>query len=190
MGTAFILRAQTPHDAKDEAELRNWLVKELGEEDQRILAEWVWDVHRDGVRYVDALAVIIRHGGPLPLDERKAFFGRLLEVAKRPHDIREAELDLLAWFNTHSKTAVAAVNQNGATQSAAQAEMNALIEKLEAKVHKMFPGCHRASVRGAIISSFTDTGGEFKFDAHRLVQALSSKQQPLAETAKASWSAP
>lgn len=177
----MLLRCTTPKDAADEKELRQWLVDQIGEEDQRILTEWVWDNHNGGVGYVDALAAIVRQ-----TDEHgPQFLRNLLDFAKKPKEQREAEQELIEWMRPRVLDAVAIVRGHRGDEQVAKEEFHSLCYKLEEKLCNMFPGKHRATMKGAMLSAFKRAGGGFSFDAATLVKIL-QEPDPLASTAAAS----
>jgi hypothetical protein len=64
----------------------------------------------------------------------------------------------------------------------ARAEFIELVTALEEKLWDMFPGLHRATMKGAILSGFSHAGGSFSLNVAQLVRALMLKD-PLASTA-------
>lgn len=182
--SAFILKAQTPSDAKDEKELREWLIKEIGEEDQRALVEWVWENHQgSGVAYVDALTVIVKEAAARGV---KAFLGNLIVMAKKPKEIRQLETEIHFWWGRRMKEAVDKIHQHKNDPAVARDVFFELQEKLQEKLRSMFPNVHRALMKGAMITAFTHLDGTLSLNVPGLVKAL-RVDDPLSVNAKASW---
>lgn len=174
-----ILYSTRPEDARVEAELRQWYRDNFGAEDARVLLEWLWDHNgKSGVRFVDALVHIARetqaHG--------KAFVYNLLDIAKKPKEVREAELEIIAWAKPRLERSAAQIQGHRGEESVKRAEMEAFIAALQEKLWKMWPGKHRATMKGAVLSSIVDRDGKVELRVADLVKAL-NMEDPLAVTA-------
>lgn len=176
-----ILRSTNPADARVEAEMRQWYIDNFGADDARTLIEWVWENHKNGVRFVDALVEIAKetqvHG--------KQFVHNLLDVARKPKHVREAEVEILAWAKPRIEAAVARVIGHRASEKAKREEVNAFVEALQEKLWTMWPDKHRATMKGAVLSAFRDVDGRFELNVAALVKAL-NLEDPLAATARSS----
>lgn len=178
----MILRSTRPEDAVVEAEMRQWFRDNFGADDSAALLEWVWENHRDGVRFVDALVTIARE-----TDENgKGFAQNLIDLAKKPRATREAETEIIAWVTPRIEKAAAIVRGHRGDLKVARAELDGLMIDLESKLRRMFPHVHRALMKGAMASSLRMVDGKFTVDVAALVKAL-QLPDPLAATARASW---
>jgi hypothetical protein len=178
----MILRSTRPEDAVVEAEMRQWFRDNFGAEDSTALIDWVWENHRDGVRFVDALVTIARETS----ENGKGFAQNLIDLAKKPRATREAETEIVAWVTPRIEKAAAIVRGHRGDPSVARAEFDGLMIELEAKLRRMFPDVHRALMKGAMASSLRMVDGKFSVDVAALVKAL-QLPDPLAATARASW---
>lgn len=174
----IILRATQPKDAEAERELRLWLRANLGETDAEELVAWVWESHRNGVTYVDALAAIVRETGT----RGKEFAYNLLEHARKPKEVREAEAELISWSKPRIEAAANKVRGHRGDPAVAREEFVNLCEELQEKLFKMFPLKHRATMKGAMQTGFQHTGGSFTLNVALLVKVL-FMEDPLAATA-------
>lgn len=176
-----ILRSTNPAEARVEAEMRQWYVDNFGASDARTLLDWIWENHRDGVRFVAALVEIAKqtqlHG--------KEFVHNLLDVARKPKAVREAEMEILAWAKPRIEAAVARVIGHRVSEDVKREEVNAFIEALQEKLWTMWPDKHRATMKGAVLSAFRDIDGRFELNVAALVKAL-NLEDPLAVTARSS----
>lgn len=162
--------------------MRQWFRDNFGAEDSTALIDWVWENHRDGVRFVDALVVIARETS----ENGKGFAQNLIDLAKKPKATREAETEIVAWVTPRIEKAAAIVRGHRGDPSVARAEFDGLMLELEAKLRRMFPHVHRALMKGAMASSLRMLDGKFSVDVAALVKAL-QLPDPLAATARASW---
>lgn len=159
--------------------MRQWFRDNFGEEDARALIEWLWDHNgKSGVRFVDALVHIARetetHG--------KGFVQNLLDVARKPKFVREAELEILAWAKPRLDKAAAIVLGHRGEERVRRDVFDEFLHGLEEKLREMYPGKHRATMKGAIVSAFCDVNGKAEFRVADLVKAL-NLEDPLAVTA-------
>lgn len=181
----MLLRSTLEADAKDERELRTWLINEIGEADQLTLVDWVWENHRgnnDGITFVDALAAIVRQTGT----HGRGFLNNLLDFAKKPKEIREAEQAILGWIKPRIEKAASVVLGHRGDAQVKREQFHELCSDLEAFIHRAYPLVHRATVKGAIVSAMSNTGTAFSLNVARLVKALTITD-PLAATAPVSW---
>jgi hypothetical protein len=174
-----ILYSTNPDDARVEADMRQWYRDNFGEEDTRVLLDWLWDHNgKNGVRFVDALVHIAKetqiHG--------KQFVHNLLEVAKKPKHVREAEVEILAWAKPRLEKAAAVVMGHRGNPDVKRQEFDAFLHALEDKLWNMYPSKHRATMKGAILSAFQDVNGKTELRVSDLVKAL-NLEDPLAATA-------
>ena len=178
----MLLRA-SERDSLHELELRKWLVGELGEADEATLSSWIWERHqREPGEYVDVLAEIVRQGGA----RGKAFVGPLLDLARKPREVREAEIAIAQWVKPRLDHAVSVVRLHGGSQEAAEGEYKLFLDDLTAMLRGMYPLAHRATMTGALASSVKHGGGSFTVDAAKIVHCL-GMPEPLAATAAGSW---
>jgi hypothetical protein len=180
----LILRSSDSKSAHDERECRQWLINLIGVEDERVLSEWVFERHHgSGVTYVQALAAIVDE-----TDQRgRGFINNLIEHAKKPKPQRQAEEELLEYFNRLEQQAFVALRGNRATPESARAEFDKMCELLQEKLRKMFPDVSRSKMKGALVTAFNHVDGKFIFNASRVVSFLMNEPDPLAVNAKASW---
>lgn len=161
---------------------RQKFINVLGAEDAEVLTQWVWENQgRNSVSYGQALAHIAAeidvHG--------VSFAHNLLEAAKKPRHIWEAERDILAWATPRIQAACATVRGHRGDPHVAQQEFEQLCYALEEKLWSMFPDKHRATMKGAIIGSFQNKNGGMALNVAMLVKAL-NLDDPLAATARQS----
>jgi len=169
-----------------EPRCRQVLTDLLGSADATDLVRWLWERHHAGSAptFGDALAAVTEQ------TERNGlqFARNLLDVARKPKHVSEAECDVMAWVIPRIEEAAVTVQGHRGNPEVAREEFAALCWQLEEKLRRMFPDAHRASLRGAVVSSFVHQGGAFSLDVAALVRAL-HLPDPLAVTAKASWMA-
>ncbi len=166
-----------------ERELRSWLINAIGEEDQRVFVEWVWDNHRaSGVSYVDALAAIVQETG----ERGPGFLHNLLDFAKKPKEVRELEQQIIAWANPKIRAAAAVVAGHRGDQDVARDQQQTFADEFVSFLRRLFPHTHRAAMHGAVVSTLKNENGAFTLDVAGLVKSL-RMDDPLASNAKASW---
>lgn len=174
----MFLKATNPKDAKDEQELRQWLINNIGPEDEKIVVEFLWDKYR-GSQYVDMLADLVRETG---LNNREAI-NAIIEFGKKSPIRREAEQEILRWMAPRVHQAVLDVKGQ---QLSAESAFTDLCWALEEKLRNMFPHIHRATMKGAMISGFRHENGQYHLNVAHLVETLFNPD-PLAMTASVSW---
>lgn len=175
----MILRTNDPNEKK----FRTILANILGDEDEADLTRWVWENEKgSGVGFVRALAAMAEQSqfrGP-------QFAKNCLEFARKPKEVREAEKELLEWFNVHAARAITVVKEHNGDRHVADDQFNMLCYGLQEKLREMWPNKHRATVKGAMLSAFTHASGTFQFEVARLVKVMMEKD-PLEVTARTSW---
>jgi hypothetical protein len=175
---ADLLYSKRPRDAKVEAEMRQWFRDNFGEVDAKTLIDWVWENHKDGIRFVDALVEI----GVETQKNGKQFVHNLLEVARKPKHVREAEIELLMWVKPRLEKAVATVLGHRGDPDVKRQEFDGFLHALEDKLWNMYPSKHRATMKGAILSAFHDSNGRVDLNIADLVKTL-NLEDPLSATA-------
>ena len=168
--------------SSEELEVRKQLVGILGEEDERTLSRWVFENHRDGVRYTQALKSIFEGASVYG----KQFLENLLDVAKKPKEVAQAEVAVFAWVKERTVLVVKTVQRSKDKEKAAKEELDGFMHDFVGYLHRMFPDKHRATVHGAIIGGMRHVEGKFSVDVAGIVKALFN-EDPLAANAKASW---
>lgn len=174
----MLLKSTNPRDAKDEQELRQWLINELGVEDQSVVVEYIWDRYQ-GSNYVRMLADVVYQTGT----EGRELVNMILENGKKPKAHREAEAEITAWFGPRIHLAVRSVKNQ---QTSAESAFTDLCWELEEKLRKMFPHIHRATMKGAMVSSFRHENGTYSLNVQHLIHTL-FQDDPLKNTASYSW---
>lgn len=158
---------------------RQKFINILGAEDAEVLTQWVYENQgRNSISYGEALAHIaneIDAHGP-------KFAHNLLDAAKKPRHVWEAERELLAWAGPRIAAACNVVRGHRGSADVAKQEFEQLCYALEEKLWNMFPHKHRATMKGAIVGSFQHKGGEIALNVAMLVKAL-NLDDPLAATA-------
>lgn len=158
---------------------RQKFIDVLGSDDAEVLVQWVYENQgRNSVSYGQALAHIaaeIDVHGP-------GFAHNLLDAAKKPRHVWEAERELIAWATPRIEAACNVVRGHRGDADVAKKEFDQLCYGLEEKLWNMFPHKHRATMKGAIIGSFQHKGGSMALNVAMLVKAL-NLDDPLAATA-------
>jgi hypothetical protein len=172
----MILLSNSPH----EAACRQKLIDALGAEDEEVLVQWLYERHcgRTSPTFGEVLDAISKQTEQYGVK----FAQNILDVAKKPKHIREAEVELIAWIGPKVEHAASIVQGHRGDFAIAKEEFDKLCYELEEKLCAMFPGKHRATMKGAIVSSFLHKGGAFSLDVSALVRALEMKD-PLEATA-------
>lgn len=162
-----------------EPALRQKLIDLLGGEDAETLVQWVYENEgRNNVRYCQALYVIV-----MGIETQgMGFAHNLLEAAKKPKHIWEAERQILGWLIPRLKEAGVVIQGHRDDPVAVDAEREKLIEGLLEMLWKMYPDKHRATMKGAVVGSFQRKGSEIGFNVAMLVKAL-NLEDPLWATA-------
>lgn len=173
----MLLRATRNEEAEVEARALQRLKDRFGDVDTSTLAEWVWDRHRDGVRYVEALSAIAAEVE----NQGEHIFHNLLDVAKKPKHIRDAEMDIFAWVKPRLEQASNTIRGHRGDPRVKEEVTRAFFAELENYLHRVWPR-HRATTRGAIFSAFRDEGGRLSFNVAELVRVL-DMEDPLSATA-------
>lgn len=162
-----------------EPDARQKLINVLGTEDAEVLVQWIYENQgRNSISYIHALthvAAEVDANGP-------GFARNLLDAAKKPKHIWEAERELLAWAMPRIEAACNVVRGHRGDPEVAKTEFDLLCYDLEEKLWNMFPHKHRATMKGAMISSFQHKGGSMSLNVAMLVKAL-NLDDPLAATA-------
>jgi hypothetical protein len=170
-------------DDPREPQCRQRLIDILGQEDATVLVQWLWDRHRPGGNptFGQALAAIT-----MQTDQHGPQFARnLLDFAKKPRHVAEAEMEIMAWIKPRIEAAAAKVAGHRGDPDVAKAEFDILCYGLNEKLWNMYPHKHRATMKGAIVSSFEHKGGAFSLNVASLVKAL-EMDDPLKATARQS----
>lgn len=175
----MILLSQDPR----EPQCRQRLIDILGKEDATVLVTWLWERHHAGKSptFGEALAAVTQQ-----TDQHGPQFARnLLDMAKKPRHVSEAEMDIMAWIKPRLEVAAAKVVGHRGDPEVAKAEFDTLCYGLNEKLWAMYPDKHRATMKGAIISAFEHKGGAFSLNVAKLVRNL-ELEDPLKATARQS----
>lgn len=173
-----ILYSTNPLDAKIEGEMRQWFRDNFGDDDAKTLIEWLWDNHRDGVRFVEALSAIAVETEKNGLQ----FVHNLLDMARKPKLVRDAEMELIAWAKPRIEKATATIRGHRGSPESKKSEMDNFVFALEEKLYTMWPGKHRATMKGAILAAFRDVEGRLELNVATLVKTLNI-EDPMSATA-------
>ena len=163
-----------------EPQCRQRLIDILGQEDATVLVTWLWERHHLGSSptFGEALAAIT-----MQTDQHGHQFARnLLDVAKKPKHVSEAELEIMAWIKPRLEAAATKVQGHRGDPDVAKAEFDVLCYGLNEKLWNMYPDKHRATMKGAILTAFEHKGGAFSLNVAKLVQSL-NLDDPLKATA-------
>ena len=155
-------------DDPREPVFRQRLVDMLGAEDARQLVGWVHETHRSqGITFADALSIVLNG-----IDRQGLSFAHnLLEVAWKPRDVREAEMEILDWARPRIERAAATVLGHRGDAVVAKREFADLAVELMEKLHRLFPDSHEATLRGAVVLALKHEGGQFTLNVAELVTA-------------------
>jgi hypothetical protein len=163
--TSTILCSTDPR----EPTCRQALIDKLGREDAEKLIRFVLETHEtQGLSFGDALALIVEQTERLGLP----FAHNLLEMAWKPREVREAEIEILGWAKPKIEQAANVVLGHRADPSVAKKQFADLCVELMDKLTRMFPDKHVAAVRGAVLVAFTHKDGQFSLDVAALVKAI------------------
>ena len=166
-----------------EPQHRRTLEDLLGREDADVIVRWLWENHRNRKEptFGKVLEAIVQQ----TMVKGPAFARNLLDFAKKPKHVREAELEMMQWITPRINAAALKVHGHRGNQDVARSEFDLLCYQLEEKLCEMWPGKHRATMKGAIICAFEHRQGEFSLNVAKLVEAL-NMHDPLEATAAAS----
>ncbi len=154
-----------------EPALRQKLIDILGSVDAGTLIRWVRETHAaQEISFGDALALIVEQTEVQGLK----FAHNLLEVAYKPRDVREAEMEIFGWAKPRIEKAAAVVLGHRGDQEVAKKEFADLCVGLMEKLHHLFPSKHEAVLRGAVVLAFTHKNGQFSLDTAALVKAVNT----------------
>lgn len=155
-----------------EAPARQKFVDILGQEDADALVFWVWETHRaQGIGFCDALLLILEH----TVLQGRRFAQNLLDMARKPKHIRDAEMDLMAWVKPRVEKATSVVMGHRGDPSAAKSEFGIFIEDLMAYLRRTYPRTHEATIRGAVMTGCSHKNGAFSVEVHTIIKALDLK---------------
>jgi hypothetical protein len=180
-----ILRSTDPNQAELEKLFRTHLVDSLGEEDASTLIEWVWsNSTRLGIgSFVSGLGdlvMAIERGG-------RDAIRKLLDVAKRTPEERDAIVQLEAWFMPRGNRTAANIYRDGFADDAKKKKhMSELADELMNELHRMWPRAHQATVRGAVLEGLEAAPEGVRLHADQVVRSMMAPD-PLADTAHSSW---
>lgn len=172
----MILRTTETRLSKAEVDLRKFLIAELGETDAESLARFTWETSKCAqAEYVDALAFLTRGIG----SHGSSFVHKILEVAAKPRETREAEIDLTIFC----KQLVDDLTQRILGAAPDDREMLAaecwkeLQHRLRDRLSSMFPGRPDYIINGALISGtdWDKAGATFTIHVHMLVDSMKQK---------------
>ncbi len=172
----MILFSQDPR----EPQCRQRLIDLLGQQDATDLVLWLWENHKDGKEptFGQALAAIT-----MQTDQHGVQFARnLLDHARKPKHVREAEIEIMAFITPLIHEAAETVRRNGGLEKVGNEEFHLLCYKLLEKLWKMYPYKHRATMKGAILGAFQHRNGAFTLNVAALVKNLEGTD-PLEATA-------
>lgn len=175
----MILRTKTAQHAADEAELLKYLIAELGETDAARLARFSWEQSSEPIAYMNAIAHLVRGVGA----HGKGFVSKVLEVASKPKEAREAEIDLAVFARAmliDLTARVASTTPDDRDQLAAECWLE-LNHRLRERLNGMFPGRPDYIVNGALIAGteWDRAAGTFGVNVVKLIEGMKQKD-PLA----------
>lgn len=162
---------------------RRALENMLGEADADTLVRWLWENHAN--RLQPTFGQVLEAVTKQTMVKGPAFAHNLLDFAKKPEHVQEAELELMQWITPRINEAAVKVQGHRGDPDVARAEFDDLCYRLEEKLCRMWPGKHRATMKGAIICSFEHKNGAFSLNVAKLVKALNLRD-PLEATAASS----
>lgn len=175
----MILFSKNVEEARVEAEMRQWYRDNFGDTDANDLVNWLWEHNgRNDVRFVDALVHIAKETS----EQGPKFVHNLLDVIRKPAEVRDAELQILAFMKPRIDKAVTVIRGHRAAPEVVQEEFDKLMFDLEDLVKKMFPGKHRATRKGAMVASLQNVNGAVSLNVATLVKTLMG-EDALAATA-------
>lgn len=173
----MILRTQGQM-SKDEAELGTFLAANIGVADAQDLARMLWETAEENPqKYMFGLAQIVRgvhaHG--------PKHVSKLLDLARKPADVRAAEIELNAWSVEKLKVLCDRILKYPDDLSAPRQCWNELGEALRVKVAELFPKAKDYVRDGAVLrfATWDKEKGQFSVDAGGIVQAC-MRPDPLA----------
>lgn len=178
----MLLRTTDVAAASTERRARERIAIELGEEDEATLSAWVFETHGATPTYVEALTLIAEEA----TRSGRSFLDNLIEVAKKPKPVREAETELVAFVTPLMRRLTERIRAERGGEAAISDARAEFLYRLEEKLVNLFPGKHRATMKGAIVNAFVVAGGAFSLDVAALVRSLLVNDDPLKATASSS----
>jgi hypothetical protein len=185
----MILHSTTPEDGEVEKQIRGWFEDNFGREDAEALVEMIWLRERNGARLVDALVVIAKEykaHEQNSVAEAKAFLGNLLDMARTPAAVREAEMDLLGYARPILERLAARIQGHRGDPIVREESLEEFRALVREKIRSMWPRKHRAAIDGALVVAARAEGGRLVFNARACVKALEMNGDPLEATAASS----
>lgn len=163
----MILLSDDPREPRN----RQRLIDLLGAEDAGVLVRWVHETHRaQGIAFGDALQTIADE-----TDARGPQFARnLLDVARKPKHVRDAEVEILSWVKPRVDRAIAVVMGHRGNADVAREQYGLFIEELRAYLNRNYKR-HQATIDGAIMTGCSHNNGQFEVRVHQIVAALDLK---------------
>lgn len=164
----MILRTTSPQASKDEADFALYLTGRLGEADSTDLARFVWETAgEDQHRYLVGRAAMCRgvdKDGP-------AFVANVLQLARKPKEQRQAELELAMFSQQLLGRIVEKLRRHPDDQAAAHDAWREIGQSLQAQVRKMFPSVPDYQRDGALVrfTRWEKSAGKFHIDAASIV---------------------
>lgn len=175
----MILRTTDRQHASDETEFRKYLISELGTEDAETLASFTWENSATPVAYMTSLAHLVRGVGT----HGKGYVSRVLEVARKPKEIREAEMDLAVFAHVvvNDCSRRVACSPEAERGKVAEEVWLELVHRTREKLGRMWPGSPDYIVNGALAVGciWDKQAGTFGIEPIKLVAAMRQKD-PLA----------
>lgn len=148
---------------------RQRLVDLLGAEDARVVAQWVLETHRRfGASYGEALEHVTQECAT----KGRGFSSNLLEIAKKPKHLREAEMEITAWVVPKISTAVTTIRGHRGNPEVADRLYKELVAELDSTLARWYPSVHEATRRGALLTSCSHAEGQISINVAALVRAL------------------
>lgn len=172
----MILLSANPEVAIAEREVRDWYTNQLGADDADRVVRYLWRKHRsDFVGIMQALREQTELHGP-------TFLRNIVAHVKRPAEHSDAEFQLAAFVAPRLADANATIVRHHYNREVVQDEERVLLAQLEERCCAMFPGKHKATMKGAIMSGLGRHEGRLTVNVGRIVDAL-FLADPLAATA-------
>jgi hypothetical protein len=168
MGPNVLLLTQDPR----EPQCRQRLIDILGQEDATVLVQWLWERHPNGSNpaFGDVLNAVVEESE----DKGPQFAKNLLDMARKPREVREMEMELIGWATPRIRAAAAAAKVMGyrGDPEVAKKEYADLAVGLMEHLQRVCPDIHAAPLRGAVLTALTHKNGQFSLDVAALVRGI------------------
>lgn len=171
----MISRATDPQHAKDELEFRQYLHAQLGDTDAQLLVDFVYENAATPVAYVTGLAHLVKGVGA----SGPGFVGQLIELAKKPKEAREAEMDIAVYVKLVIGDATHRIRCEpaGTREQVADELWREVLHRTREKLNAMWPGTPDYIVNGALLvgMQWDRESGHFNAFPAKIVDAMRRK---------------